>query len=75
MEAARHIIKDVLDRLANTNFLTNMENVPAWMALHKLLSRPWWTWVWVLQEIVMAKQAIFICGEKSITWPVLQLVT
>ena len=40
-------------------------------ALSVFLSRPYFWRVWVLQEIALAKQAILICGGKSIAWRVL----
>ncbi|PMD29700.1 hypothetical protein L207DRAFT_520779 [Hyaloscypha variabilis F] len=32
----------------------------------KLLSREWWGRVWVWQELVMAKEVVFVCGEDRI---------
>jgi hypothetical protein len=31
-------------------------------------NRRWWKRIWVLQEVVVAKSAIVICGEKSIKY-------
>ncbi|KAI1736411.1 heterokaryon incompatibility protein-domain-containing protein [Xylaria scruposa] len=33
-----------------------------------LLSRPWWTRVWVVQELALAKKACIRCDSDEITW-------
>ncbi|EEU36345.1 uncharacterized protein NECHADRAFT_86875 [Fusarium vanettenii 77-13-4] len=38
------------------------------LALWKLLSRPWFSRLWVLQEIFMSASADVICGHKSVPW-------
>jgi hypothetical protein len=40
-------------------------------AFLRLLSRPWFTRCWVLQEVALAKDAVVLCGTKSIDWDVL----
>jgi hypothetical protein len=40
----------------------NDESVP------NLLARSWWTRVWVVQEIVLAKDALVVCGKKEMDW-------
>lgn len=35
-------------------------------AYQKFLSRPWWYRVWVIQEVSVAKEAIFVCGSKRV---------
>lgn len=43
-----------------------------WNALVKLVERPWWRRVWVLQEIAVNKfEPIIMCGCKEITWSVI----
>ena len=38
-------------------------------ALLQLLGKPWWTRVWVVQEIASAKcDPLLICGEHSLSW-------
>jgi hypothetical protein len=58
---------------ASTKHLVCEENIPAWIALHRLFSRRWWSRAWVLQEITMAKQATFVCGRKSAARPIIEL--
>jgi hypothetical protein len=39
-------------------------------ALNGLFNRPWWTRVWVVQELSLAKQekALIVCGASSVPW-------
>ena len=37
-----------------------------WAALAALLSREWFTRVWVIQELLVARQAVFLCGLTKI---------
>ncbi|EPE33887.1 hypothetical protein GLAREA_06900 [Glarea lozoyensis ATCC 20868] len=37
-------------------------------SLNRLGSRPWWKRVWVLQEIVVAKEAMLLCGSQVLSW-------
>ncbi|KAL1646839.1 hypothetical protein SLS58_002974 [Diplodia intermedia] len=38
------------------------------VAVQKLLERPWFSRIWVLQEVYMAKSVTVMCGEKSLPW-------
>ncbi|KAM7211507.1 Heterokaryon incompatibility protein (HET) domain containing protein [Rhypophila decipiens] len=37
-------------------------------AVRRLLARPWFRRVWVIQEALMARQATVICGTKTFPW-------
>jgi hypothetical protein len=41
---------------------------PQWKALDALLARPWFTGVWVLQEVIVSQDAVLLCGQRSICW-------
>ena len=56
--------------LAATKHLLHMEKLSSWIALHRLLSRPWWSRAWTLHELVLSRQATFYCGVKSAPWHV-----
>jgi hypothetical protein len=60
-------IKDSLDRLVQRIGLT----FPA-KALHSFTDRPWWLRVWVVQELSVAREFNFACGEKRISYHHLQ---
>jgi hypothetical protein len=34
-----------------------------------VMQRSWWTRTWCLQEAVVAKEVVLICGNHSLTWP------
>ena len=40
----------------------------AWVALGNLLHRPWWQRAWILQEILLARKAVALCGRWCIPW-------
>ncbi|KAF8857506.1 hypothetical protein BDZ45DRAFT_744319 [Acephala macrosclerotiorum] len=39
-----------------------------WSSIRRLLSRPWFRRLWVLQELFKSKSAIVLCGRCSILW-------
>jgi hypothetical protein len=42
-------------------------------AIRELFSRPWWTRVWTVQESTVPNQPNWVlCGERSISWDILQ---
>jgi hypothetical protein len=48
--------------------LENPFDVEAWRAARRLFARPYWTRVWIFQEIVFSKEATVICGTKQVSW-------
>ena len=50
-------------------------NYEAFMVLSRLLYRKWFTHVWVLQELAAASAAEAVCGNASISWPVLEIAS
>lgn len=46
--------------------------VRAWVAIHRLLSRPYWSRLWIIQELALGISAVNICcGSQDINWPAL----
>lgn len=43
-----------------------------WDALAKLLERPWFSRVWIIQEAVYGKDPIVVCGKHRFPWHLLQ---
>ncbi len=41
---------------------------PAWKALDALFWRPWFSRVWVIQEIIVARDASVLCGSSHCQW-------
>ena len=42
------------------------------VALEDFLARPWFTRIWVLQEVYQAKEPILICGDLRVSWAAIQ---
>lgn len=39
-----------------------------WEAIQELLTRPWFTRIWILQEVQLAREAVVYCGSAQISW-------
>ena len=46
-----------------------------WLELGKLMSRPWFYRVWIIQEVVLSNEVIIMCGAKCISWADLSMFT
>jgi len=57
---------DLVSRLSeNPSYLVN----GSWYALNRLMARPYWYRLWIIQEIVMgASTMVLRCGTSSIDW-------
>lgn len=42
-------------------------------AIQAVLMRPWWTRVWIIQEITLARELVVLCGDESISWRMLDV--
>jgi hypothetical protein len=40
-------------------------NTPDWVAFQNFLKRPYFSRLWVIQEMVLSRRIIFACGEKT----------
>jgi hypothetical protein len=40
----------------------------AWQAALKLFELPWWSRIWVVQELVLSRKATFVLGSVSVPW-------
>jgi hypothetical protein len=45
-----------------------------WEALNNLLQRPLFERVWVIQELVVASDAVMVCGDSTVNWTFLAVV-
>jgi hypothetical protein len=41
---------------------------PSWDALGRFLRRPWFSRIWVVQEVAVGKNPVFICGNRGLAW-------
>jgi hypothetical protein len=39
---------------------------PIWRSIQKLFYRPYWIRAWILQEIVLSKYAMVLCGDETV---------
>ncbi len=39
-----------------------------WLELGKLMSRPWFQRIWIVQEVVLSHQITIMCGARCISW-------
>ncbi|KAF4780098.1 hypothetical protein HER10_EVM0009359 [Colletotrichum scovillei] len=44
-----------------------------WEALWDFLSRPWFTRLWIIQEVILSFDSWIVCGNHMTTWDVLSL--
>ncbi|MCJ1405116.1 hypothetical protein MMC11_008342 [Xylographa trunciseda] len=54
-----------------SNYDLPLPNDRKWEALKVLQLRPWFFRLWTLQEIVLSKEAVLLCGRKSTFWSAL----
>ncbi|TQN67654.1 Heterokaryon incompatibility protein 6, OR allele [Colletotrichum shisoi] len=39
-----------------------------WMAVSRFWNRPWFRRVWVVQEFILARDVLMICGDEAVNW-------
>ncbi|KAK6703195.1 hypothetical protein SNK04_013083 [Fusarium graminearum] len=77
-DSAIQLIRDFAD-LSKTNSGSQIESClrrepeflgkGCWLALHDLMERPYWSRLWIIQEMIMGASATWIrCGSASIDW-------
>jgi hypothetical protein len=54
--------------------LRTPSHAPEWIAYRSLLCRPWFTRVWIFQEITLSRKAAIICGDKSVSFGLFSMV-
>jgi hypothetical protein len=58
----------VLDPYGFDSLLEDDATVPQWHALISLMQRPWFSRRWIIQEIMLAKNATLHCGNYVQDW-------
>lgn len=48
------------------NSLLTRKNSTEWRALYHMLRRSWWRRIWIIQEMVAAKDAVVFCGPDQL---------
>lgn len=54
------------------NSLKDETQVPAWISVHHLFERSWWTRVWIRQEATLARSVILVVGDRRLSWESLE---
>lgn len=49
-------------------------SLPQWTDVQAFLERDWFSRVWILQEIVLAKSILIQCGDHTLSWGTLDLL-
>ncbi|KAK5988898.1 Heterokaryon incompatibility 6-like protein [Cladobotryum mycophilum] len=53
---------------AGTTSLSFPKSTSLIQALEKFFRRPWFTRVWVIQEVILSSNGIAYCGDKKLSW-------
>ena len=69
-ESARIRDRDMLPEEFLSNGLPPPDDV-AWEALIAFICRPWFLRVWIIQEVVLARDIRFFCGDWELGWGIL----
>lgn len=58
---------DLQERMAIRHRLAP-QNHPVWQAIYELYGLPWFNRVWIMQEVVLSRDAHVLCGSRILTW-------
>ncbi|KAM7215264.1 Heterokaryon incompatibility protein (HET) domain containing protein [Rhypophila decipiens] len=58
---------DNIKKMAGTEFADHGAELE-WGEVRELLARPWWSRAWIIQEAVLARDLVLICGPDSAPW-------
>lgn len=71
-------VEDAFIRLAKRNLSITETNVcqhtctlspgPDWTALRALFRLPWFTRIWVIQEVALGRRPVFVLGDRAVSW-------
>ena len=51
-----------------SDIIANEKRLPDWKDLAHFMKASWFSRLWVIQELVLAKNAVVYCGSKTIHW-------
>jgi hypothetical protein len=75
---AMHLLEDLSGEYEDQNIFKpdtepSPEDADLWRLVTDLMQRPFWSRGWIVQEITLARQVIFFCGRRSISWRIFDL--
>lgn len=59
------------ERVPVLEAINKLDGTPEFNAILGFFDRPWWLRLWTLQEYIFAKEILFVCGEFSFNWSLL----
>ena len=61
------------DDEAEQRFVAKADSMPKhWAALRKLLTRPWFSRRWIIQEVALSGHKTVVCGNSVVCWNVIR---
>ncbi|KAK4461530.1 heterokaryon incompatibility protein-domain-containing protein [Cladorrhinum samala] len=64
--AGREVGPDLVKWIKSTTSKATVNS--GWLDLLALISRPWFSRVWIIQEVVMGKEVVVHCGPHTLDW-------
>lgn len=61
-------LRDLVEAASNSLESHNCIHYGAVKVVSDILRRPWWTRVWVTQELVLARDVTVCCGSQTLRW-------
>ncbi|KAH6681304.1 heterokaryon incompatibility protein-domain-containing protein [Halenospora varia] len=52
--------------------LKDQTQISAWVSVHHLFERSWWTRVWIRQEAALAQSVEMVVGDRKLSWDSLE---
>ncbi|KAL0936262.1 pectinesterase [Colletotrichum truncatum] len=59
-------------RRNRNEFLRNAKKPFSFKDAQWLVSRPYWSRIWIVQEFTLARELYILCGSDTLSWPALQ---
>lgn len=61
-------VRDLQELTRQRDYLTKQEHADDWRALANLTRKPWFTRLWIVQEICAARHAVLLAGDQTVPW-------
>jgi hypothetical protein len=61
------------ETLEAVEHLLTRKYAKTWLAMAKILTRPWWSRAWTVQELISAAKVSVHCGSSSMPWALMEM--
>ena len=68
LQSQKGILQRQLQKKPRKRIETDAHSIPDIAQLHDLLSREYWRRIWIVQELSVATEVWFVCGNSWVTW-------